>query len=67
MLTADPWQYLIPNDDPTAPIPVTLNPDYDPMYDDLASEMIDEEGMIIWSMIAEDFERDRMEGFCEFC
>ena len=39
----------------------------DPVYDDLAPEMIDEEGMIIWSMIAEDFERDRMEGFCEFC
>ena len=67
MLNADPWQYLIPNLDPTAPIPVTVNPDYDPVYDNLSTEMIDEEGMIIWSMIAEDFERERVAGVCEFC
>ena len=52
--------------DPTDLIQVTFDPDH-PVYDDLSPEMIDEEGMIIWSMIAEDLERERMAGVCEFC
>ena len=53
--------------DPTALIQVALDPDYHLVYDDLSPEMIDEEGMLIWSMIAEHLERDRMAGVCEFC
>ena len=58
---------IIIKTDPTALIQVALDPDYHPVYDDLSPEMIDEEGMLIWSIIAEDLETERMAGACEFC
>ena len=53
--------------DPTALIQVASDTDHHLVQDDLSPEMIDEDGMLIWSMIAEHFERDRMAGVCEFC